>query len=293
MGAERERIAIVTGANSGIGKHTASALAEEGFRVVMAVRSVERGAQAARDIEGADVAELDLASLDSVRRFAGSFVDTYGRLDVLVNNAAFADWGNDRRETVDAFERTFGTNHLGPFLLTNLLGDTLAASCARVVNVTSEFGYKLTGDGLDWDDLQATRGYNGVIAYGRSKLANIYFTIELARRLQSTGVVANCVCPGYVATNLGVARDDEKATVDGAPSDQTVDVSWLPDPLPPELGALGPVFLATDPAVAAVSGEFFRGPKQARLRAPATDAEAPARLWDISERLVGLRVASL
>src|SRR5687768_5150845 len=101
MGAERERIAIVTGANSGIGKHTASALADEGFGVVMAVRSVERGAQAARDIEGADVAELDLASLDSVRRFAASFVDTYGRLDVLVNNAAFADWGNHRRETVD------------------------------------------------------------------------------------------------------------------------------------------------------------------------------------------------
>ncbi len=202
---------VVTGANSGIGKATAEALAGAGARTVLTARSETSGREAVADIRrstGSDDVELvlfDLADLDSVRRGAADLLERCDRIDVLVNNAGLIL--SERTETKDGFEATFGINHLGPFLLTTLLLDRIIASApARIVNVSST-AHRSARRGLDFDDLQSTKRYTGMQAYGRSKLANILFTTELARRLEGTGVTANAVHPGTVAT--GFARDGD------------------------------------------------------------------------------------
>ncbi|MEE8346831.1 MAG: SDR family oxidoreductase, partial [Dehalococcoidia bacterium] len=201
---------LITGANSGIGKETAVALARAGATVVFTSRDPKKGEQAAADIRrrsGTDVTlmPLDLASFTSIRALAETFLQRYEKLHLLINNAGLVL--SERTETEQGFETTFGVNHLGHFLLTKLLLDRIKASApARIVNVASG-AHRRVGGGLDFDDLQSTNGYSAFRVYGRSKLANIYFTRELARRLQGTGVTVNALHPGVVAT--GFARDGD------------------------------------------------------------------------------------
>ncbi len=276
------KIVLITGGNSGIGKETAVALAQVGATVAFTSRDPKKGEAAAADIRersGADVAllSLDLASFASIRACAAAFLERYEKLDVLINNAGLIL--SERTETEDGFETTFGVNHLGHFLLTQLLLDRVKASApARIINVASR-AHRFARDGLDFDDLQMAKGYSGMQAYGRAKLANIYFTRELARRLEGTGVTANAVHPGTVAT--GFARD----------GDVRVPFSWLvvlakPFLRSPEKGAETSIYLASSPEVEGVTGKYFVDSHEAEPTAIALDAAAARRLWDISEELV-------
>ncbi len=273
---------LITGANSGIGKETAVALARAGATVVFTSRDPKKGEQAATDIRrrsGADVTlmPLDLASFASIRALAEGFLQRYDQLHLLINNAGLIL--SERTETEQGFETTFGVNHLGHFLLTQLLLDRIKASApARIVNVASG-AHRRVGDGLDFDDLQATEGYSGWQVYGRSKLANIYFTRELARRLQGTGVTANALHPGVVAT--GFARD----------GDAKPPFSWLitlarPFFRSPEKGAQTSIFLASASELDGVTGKYFADSKEEQPTSVAEDDEAARRLWTAIEQLI-------
>ena len=208
---------LITGGNTGIGKETAVALARGGAQVVFTTRDATKGETARAEIrdrsgsDAVDVMELDLAQLASVREFANRWGAQHDHLDVLVNNAGVLI--GSRRETIDGYEMTFQVNHLGPFLLTNLMRDQLiAGDDARVVNVASAV-HTSARSGLDFDDLQATRRYRSFAVYSRSKLANILFTRELARRWDDTGVTANSVHPGFVASRFGRDGDTDRKSV--------------------------------------------------------------------------------
>ncbi len=279
---------VVTGGNSGIGKATASALARAGAEVVITARDEQRGRKALRDIRdesGSDRVELvifDLGDLASIRSGTERILQLLPSIEVLVNNAGLVL--SRRSETVDGFEATFGINHLGPFYLTQLLTDRLVASApARVVNVSSSAHSSARG-GLDFDDLQSNRGYQGMQVYGRSKLANILFTTELARRLAGTGVTANALHPGVVAT--GYARDGDTSGI------LAFGVQVIrPFVLSPEKGARTSVYLASSPEVAEVSGKYFVKCRERSPSAAARDPEAARRLWEVSEELVSGAVA--
>jgi NAD(P)-dependent dehydrogenase (short-subunit alcohol dehydrogenase family) len=274
---------LITGGNAGLGLATARGLARRGARVVITARDPAKGAAAADDVRAAapgatvEVLDLDLASFASIRRCAAEALERIERLDVLVNNAGLVL--TEFRLTENGFEMTFGVNHLGHFLLTSLLADRLRASApARVVVVTST-GHRYTAGGLDFDDLQSERGYQPFIAYGRSKLANIYFTRELARRMAGTGVTANSVHPGFVGTRFGKDGDGGKA---GA----VLMSLTRPFALSPARGARTSIYLASSPDVADTTGEYFtrcRAVKPSRL---ATDDAAARRLWEVSEALI-------
>ena len=213
----------------------------------------------------------DLASQRQVREVSAAFLKCFDRLDVLINNAGVAGWGT-RLETEDGLETTFAVNHLAPFLMTNLLLDRLKASApSRVVTVSSAAHKSFA---LDLDDLQGERRYSGFGAYGRSKLANILFTQELSRRLEGTGVTANCLHPGVVAT--GIFRNLPR---------------WMrfiltsPLVLTPERGADTMIYLATAPELAEVSGKYFVRRKPVRSSRASCDAETARRLWWASEVL--------
>jgi NAD(P)-dependent dehydrogenase (short-subunit alcohol dehydrogenase family) len=274
---------IVTGGNSGVGKATAVALARAGARTIITARNEERGRQALADIRaagGSDLVDLvvfDLADLASVRAGAKELLDRTDRIDVLVNNAGVVL--SDRRQTTDGFEATFATNHLGPFLLTELLTERLVASApARIVNVSST-AHRGARRGLDFDDLQSTHHYRGMQAYGRSKLANILFTTELSRRLSGTGVTVNAVHPGTVAS--GFARDDD------ASGFLAFGIKLIkPFILTPEQGARTQVYVATSPDVEGVTGKYFVRRKVRAPSAAARDETAAALLWSVSEELV-------
>jgi retinol dehydrogenase-14 len=275
---------VVTGANSGIGFETAAALAGAGATVTITGRDASKTEAAARSLSeragGAvvDAAVFDLSSMESVRRGAAELLERLPRIDVLVNNAG-AVLGT-RQETVDGLERTFATNHLGPFLLTVLLLDRLKESApSRIVNVSSA-AHNGAPRGLDFDDLQSTRGYRGMKAYSASKLANIYFTVELARRLEGTGVTANCLHPGTVAT--GFARDGDTRLL-------RIGVAIAsPFMLSPARGAETSIYLASSPEVEGVSGRYFARCRPRQPSRAARDSEAARRLWEVSERLAGL-----
>ena len=215
--------------------------------------------------------------LAEVRRLAGEVLERYDRLHVLVNNAGLIS--GKRVETTDGWESTFAVNHLAPFLLTNLLLDRLVASApARVVTVSSRA--HLRAD-LDFDDLDSRRGYAAMDVYGRSKLANILFTRELARRLEGTGVTANCLHPGVVRSDFGSGGD-----LGGV-----MGVSWSvmqPFLLSPRQGADTSIYLASSPEVEGVTGEYFDRHRVARTSSRARDAAAAARLWRVSAERVGL-----
>ncbi len=273
---------LITGANSGIGKETAVALARAGATVVFTSRDPEKGEQAAADIRqrsGADVTlmPLDLASFPSIRALAADFLQRDHSLHVLINNAGLVL--NERTETEEGFETTFGVNHLSHFLLTQLLLDRIKASApARIVNVASD-AHRFARSGLDFDDLQLTNGYGGWQAYARSKLANIYFTRELARRLEGSDVTVNAVHPGVVAT--GFARDGDTKGL----------FSWLmtltrPFYRSPEKGARTSIFVASSAELDGVTGKYFANSKEARPTSIAQDDEAARRLWTASEELI-------
>ncbi len=278
------RTVVVTGGSSGIGRATAMALAGAGARTVVTARNGDRGRAAVADIRqatGSDSVDLvlfDLADLSSLRQGAAELLDRYDRIDVLVNNAGVVL--TDRTETVDGYEATLAVNHLAPFLLTALLTDRLVASApARVVNVAS-IAHRSARGGLDFDDLQSRHNYRGMRAYARSKLANVLFTTELARRLDGRGVTANALHPGTVATGYG--RDGD---THGFP---TFGLRVIrPFVLTPDQGARTSVYLASSPDVAGVTGRYFVQCREHATSAAGRDHEAAARLWRVSEELVG------
>ena len=278
---------VVTGGNSGIGLETAAALTAMGARVLLTARNADRGRAAVAEIAdrtpGARVqlVVFDLADLSSVRRGAAEILEQAPRLDVLVNNAGVVL--SERRVTVDGYEATFATNHLGPFLLTNLVLDRMRASApARIVNVAST-AHNSARKGIPFDDLQSEGRYRGMRVYGQSKLANILFTNELARRLEGTGVTANSLHPGTVRTGYGADGDARGLLAVG------LKVSG-PFFLSPAKGARTSVYLASSAEVDGVSGQYFVKCKPRTPRSWARDPEAAQRLWRVSEELVGLEL---
>jgi retinol dehydrogenase-14 len=278
-----ERVCLVTGATSGIGRATAQKLASMGLSVVVhgrdpsVVDTVAAQIRASTGNEDVGALSADLASLESIRHAADRLLDEHDRLDVLINNAGVNLTG--RRLTVDGFETTFAVNHLAPFLLTSLLLDLLERSApSRVVNVTST---AFKRDRIDFADLQGERNWNGISAYAQSKLASVLFTYELARRLQGTGITANCVHPGMVrGTNLG---HGERFPV-------AIRVLWaLLRPLQktPEEAAEASVYIATSPALEGVSGRFFIDKRERRTSEATYDRALAQRLWTISAELTG------
>ena len=284
------KVAVITGANSGLGRIGALELTRHGAQVIIASRSTDKGEAAAGEIIAAVgglepiVRRLDLGNLDSIRDFADGF--TGQRIDLLINNAGLmmTPYGT----TSDGFETQFGTNHLGHFALTGLLLETLErAPAARIVTVSSN---EHKGGSLNFDDLQSAQNYSARGAYQQSKLANAIFAIELDRRLRASGSPAISVFahPGYAATNLqstgptGVMKHIMKVT--NAVIAQA-----------PERGALPTLYAATAPGVK--GGEYYgpdgpgemRGlPKRVKAKSTAYDAELGARLWQVSEQLTGV-----
>lgn len=278
-----DKVVVVTGANTGIGKETALALARAGARVVITSRDAAKGAAASREIRadsGSDAVEvlaLDLADLHSIRTFADELLATADRIDVLVNNAGVVL--AQRTETVDGFETTFGVNHLGSFVLTDLLLDRIRASApARIVNVSSH-AHKQARTGLDFDDLQSERSYKAFDVYAKTKLANIYFTKVLSERLEGTGVTVNAVHPGFVASRFG--RDG-----DGGTLAEIAMVLGRPLAISPEKGARTSVWAASAPELATTTGGYFYKCAPATTSRAAQDVDAAHRLWDVSEQLV-------
>ncbi|MFL6277438.1 MAG: SDR family oxidoreductase [Blastocatellia bacterium] len=273
------KVCVVTGANSGIGRITALELARQGAEVVMVCRDRARGEAAMAEIKqatGNDHIELmlcDLSSQADIHRFADAFKATHPRLDVLVNNAGV--YMRKRATTIDGLETTFATNHLGYFLLTNLLLDLLKRSApSRIVNVAS--GAHASGH-INFDNLQGEQQYSGVRAYCHSKLANILFTRELARRLKGTGVTVNSLHPGAVAT--GIFRALPK------PLEALIKLVTMS----PEKGAQTSVYLASSPAVETITGKYFARCAEVLPSAEAQNEEVAQRLWAESARLTGLK----
>jgi NAD(P)-dependent dehydrogenase (short-subunit alcohol dehydrogenase family) len=276
---------VVTGGNSGIGLATAEALAGMGARVIVTARNADKGRAAVAGIvqrlgghAQLQLVVFDLADLSSVRRGADEILEQAPGLDVLVNNAGVVL--SERHVTVDGFEATFATNHLGPFLLTNLLVDRLRESApARIVNVAST-AHATARKGIPFDDLQSTKRYRGMRVYGESKLANILFTLELARRLAGTGVTANALHPGTVRTGYGADGDARGFLAVGIKIAK-------PFFLSPAKGARTSIYLASSPEVEGITGQYFDKCRPAKSRRWAQDAEAAQRLWQVSEELVG------
>lgn len=275
------RVCAITGASSGLGYETALALAHKGATVVLLCRSAERGEQARARIATASgnddlhVVRCDLANLDTVHAAADRLLADFDALHVLVNNAGLMLM--QRRITVDGLEETLQVNHLGAFLLTGLLLERLRASApARVVTVSS-FGHR--GAAIDFDDLQSERCYDGFTVYCRSKLANVMFTYELARRLEGSGVTANTLHPGFVRTGFGHGS--------GAVMRVLLTLSQVP-PLgvSARRGARTQVWLASAPEVEGVSGRYFHGHRSRRSSRISYDADAQRRLWEASELLL-------
>jgi NAD(P)-dependent dehydrogenase (short-subunit alcohol dehydrogenase family) len=276
------KICLVTGANSGLGRAIATGLARYGATVVMACRNQKRGEAARRyitKISGSTDVHLliaDLSRRQDIVALSETFKRQFDRLDVLVNNAGVLT--RTRHLTEEGFEAQFFVNHLAYFLLTNLLVDTLAASApSRIINVASTAHSRGV---LDFDDLQAEKRYDGWQQYANTKLANVMFTYELARRLEGTGVTANCLHPGVIHTNL--LRNYSRL------------LDWLFHRLrgffrQPEEGAETALYLAVSPDVAGVTGKYFRDSRTCGTSHQSNDPDIQKRLWDVSEMLVGRR----
>lgn len=281
----KDKVVVITGGNTGIGKETARGLSRLGAKVVIACRDLAKARGAAEEItketgNEVRVFSLDLADFASIRAFAAELLAAYPRIDVLLLNAGLLL--GDRRETKEGFEATFGINHLGHFLLTELLLERLKASApARIVVLASD-AHRGARHGLSWDDFGRTRGYSGWGAYCESKLANILFTRELSRRLEGSGLTVNAVHPGFVATEFGRGGD-----VKGFMGKL---VGWSQVfARTPVKGAETSIYLASSAEVAGVSGEYFFDKKRRKPTRFARDDEAARRLWDESERLIAIK----
>ena len=274
------RICVLTGANRGIGRATAEGLAALGGRMVLVCRRREDGERVAREIAGRgnprpEVFAADLSSQASIRQAAAEIQARHPKLHVLINNAGIIP--RRREVTVDGLEMQFAVNHLAYFLLTHLLLPPLRAGApSRIINVSSGAH---SGARLDFADLQSERGYHPKEVYCRTKLANVLFTYELARRLGVSGITVNCLTPGVVATRMladymGVPRS-------GGGVDSTFGAS-------PEEGAQTSIYLAASPELESVTGKYFDDMKPAASSRESHDAAVARRLWEISERLTGL-----
>jgi len=307
------KVVLVTGANTGIGKEAALALAKMGATIVIAARNRAKGERAADEIaqkaglpsaRRPELIDLDLASFASIRAAAATFLarheksaadpadqgktsaadpaDSGAKLHVLVNNAGLVL--ETRTTTVEGFETTFGVNHLGHFLFTQLLLGALKKAAkedgeARVVNVSSD-AHRWARRGLDWDDLQSEKKYASFDVYAKSKLANVYFTRALARRLEGTGVTTNALHPGVVATEFASSDDVGFFTSFGFKIVR-------PFLKTPAQGAATTVHLASAPELRGVSGKYFADSKLKHPMRIAQDDALAERLWAISEQLVG------
>jgi NAD(P)-dependent dehydrogenase (short-subunit alcohol dehydrogenase family) len=271
------RTCVVTGGSTGIGRATALALADSGARVVLVCRNRERGESAVAHIRQATGSEADLHLADlsaqaSVRRLARDLLARYPRIDVLVNNA-----GVFRRVSAlseEGFDSTFATNHLGPFLLTNLLLERMLESApSRIVNLTSDLHRRAE---IDPEQPEGSGRYSAMAAYNRSKLANLLFTRELARRIEGRGVDVNAVHPGAVATRI--------AQQDGGLAAIFFRLA-RPFLLRPEQGADSVVWLASSSEAAGVTGRYFIKRREVEPSETALDETLARRLWETSEKL--------
>jgi retinol dehydrogenase 14 len=275
------RTVLVTGGTAGIGRATALGLAAMGAHVAITGRDHGRTEGAAGEIRAAGGGQVDgfvadLSAQSEVRRLAEEVLQSLSRIDVLINNVG--GYWNTRHVTADGLERTFAVNHLAPFLLTNLLLDRLKHSApARVITVSSH----AHADGqIDFDDLQGERSYSGARAYNQSKLANVLFTYELARKLQGTSVTANALHPGVVSTSFG-AEDPSGV--------QRLFVPFMrPFMKTPAQGAATSIHLASTPDLQQVTGGYFATSKAKKSSPRSYDQAIAARLWQVSADLVGL-----
>ena len=272
------KTAIITGASSGIGRVTALALAAEGTSLVLPVRNMEKGEAVKQEVikktenTAVDLMPIDMASFDSIRRFAEQFKEKHDELHLLINNAG--TWETKKRLTEDGIEMNFAVNHLAPFLLTNLLLDTIVASApARIVNVSSAAHKQAT---MNVDDLEGKQRWSSMRSYSQSKLANIFFTRYLARELDGSGVTVNCLHPGVVSTALFDKMSGFMRRLFGL---------FM---ISPEKGAETTIYLATSPGVEGVSGAYFAKKKQAKTSRHAKDMAVAEKLWKVSKNYCGL-----
>jgi retinol dehydrogenase 14 len=273
---------LITGGNSGIGKATALGLARLGANVVIVSRSKEKGEAALAEIiansgnRNVELMLADMSSQDSIRRLASDFKVGHEKLHLLVNNAGV--YLTRRSTTVDGLESTFATNHLGPFLLTNLLLDLLKTSApSRIVNVTSDAH---NGAQVNFEDLQGKKRFSGWQAYGQSKLAMILFTHELAKKLDGTGVTVNSAHPGVVRTNF--ANNNGLVTFGFR--------LLRPFFISPETAAKRVLYVATSPDLEGVTGKYFTKMHEAKSSQESYDNDSAKRLWEISEQLTKLSI---
>lgn len=277
MGRMDNKLAIVTGANSGMGMATVEALSDEGAKVIMLCRSEKRGKEALQKLSEKKDRQLelmlcDLGDYDSIRSFVSQVKEKYKKIDVLVNNAGFISL--DRQETKEGLERQFGINHVGHFLLTTELISMMDKG-SRIVNVAS--GAHKTGK-IHFDDINLTKGYNVIKGYSQSKLANVLFTRELARRLKDKGITVNCCHPGAVATNIGIDRETGFG--------KTITGLLKPFFQTPAEGARTAIFLATDDSVKDITGEYFYRCKIAHSSRRSKDMNLAKKLYEFNEQLV-------
>jgi NAD(P)-dependent dehydrogenase (short-subunit alcohol dehydrogenase family) len=277
------KVVVITGSNDGIGKETAVGVAAQGAVTVLACRNQQKADSAAEDVKrrtGNDdvhVVALDLADLASVRNAATEILGRWDRLDVLINNAG-GIW-TERQQTAQGFEQTFGVNHLGHFLLTELLLERITASApSRIINLTS-VGHHAAWRGMRFEDLQSEKGYAAMDAYGRSKLANILFTRELASRLAGTDVTVNAVHPGPVRSGFGMDGDMSGLMGIGNKLIRPFEIG-------PAAGARTSVYLATSPDVATETGRYWVRRKPGHMSRQARSEVQAQRLWSESERLL-------
>lgn len=270
-----KKIALVTGANSGMGKATVASLADQGYRVIMLCRSEERGTAALKELQEQNNSRVlnlmlcNLGSMKDIRRFTDEFKNKYGKLDVLINNAGVISL--DRRETEDGLEEQFGVNHIGHFLLTLRLLDCMRKG-SRIVIVAS--GAHKIGK-IHFNDYNLMSKFQVVKAYSQSKLANILFARELSERLISWGITVNCCHPGAVATSMGIDRNTGFG--------KTIMGILKPFFISPEMGAVTAVYLATSQDVSRVTGKYFYRCKMTKTSKEAKNRKTAKRLFSLSE----------
>ncbi|WP_207308682.1 SDR family oxidoreductase [Marinobacter caseinilyticus] len=278
-----DKVVLITGANSGIGFCAARDLAGKGARVVLACRRPEAADDAMAAIRvihphaQLDSVQLDVSSLESVRTAAAEILERFPTLDVLVNNAGVAKVR--REESVDGFEMTLATNHLGPFLLTNLLLQAVKSPGGRIINVAS---VAHTMGKIHFDDLNLTKGYRVMRAYSQSKLANMLFTRALAKRLDGAGVTVNALHPGAVNTNIWPGNRWYEKVVSSVIRLFTISA---------DEGSRTTTWLASAPELEGETGGYYQDCKPQKTKSSARDDNAAEQLWAVSEKMVGLSAA--
>jgi retinol dehydrogenase-14 len=278
MISEVKSLAIVTGGNSGMGKATVAALADQGYTVIMLCRNKKRGETALQELllkKNRDIRlmQCDLGCMEDIKKFTDDFKTLYSKVDILVNNAGVISL--DRRETADGLEEQFGVNHIGHFMLTLRLLDLMKHG-SRIVIVSS--GAHKVGK-IHFEDYNLEKGFNAVKAYGQSKLANLLFARELANRMKDRGITVNCCHPGAVATSMGVDR----VTGFG----KTITGALKSIFLTPEEGAKTAIYLATSPEGGKVTGKYFYRCQISKTSDAAKSRKLARQLFELSEKITG------